>query len=102
MDFQLGDAYIASRGVFMPEPNRNLTASSTAAFIRAMAAQYRVNYVPTQSDLLANHITRLSSDTLKLDETEHLLIALQRAGHITRKQLVHLQTCYLREINRDI
>jgi hypothetical protein len=78
-------------------PFENLTTSSTAAFVQAMAERYRVSYVPTQSDLLANQITRLSSDTVKLDETEHRLIALQRAGHITRSELVHLQARHLRE-----
>ena len=62
-----------------------------------MAARFRVSYVPTQSDLLANHITRLSSDDVKLDEIECMLIALQRAGHVTRDRLVHLQARYLRE-----
>jgi hypothetical protein len=81
----------------MPGATETLTASSTAALIRDMAVKHRVTYVPTQSDLLANHITRLSSDTVKLDEIECMLIALQRAGHITREQLVHLQACYLRE-----
>jgi hypothetical protein len=78
-------------------PFESLTTNSTAALIREMAERHRVSYVPTQSDLLANQITHLSSDTVKLDETECRLIALQRAGHITRSELVHLQACYLRE-----
>jgi hypothetical protein len=81
----------------MAPPAETLTASSTAALIREMAARFRVSYVPTQSDLLANHITRLSSDDVKLDEIECMLIALQRAGHVTRDRLVHLQARYLRE-----
>lgn len=79
-----------------------LTASSTAALIRDMAAKHEVAYVPTRSDLLAGHITRLSSDTVQLDEIECLLIALQRAGHITRDQLIQLQAQYLREAKRDL
>lgn len=82
----------------MTAPVESLTASSTAALIRAMAARHRVNYVQTRSDQFANHITRLSDDTIELDEIEQLLIALQRAGHISRDQLVHLQARYLREI----
>ena len=84
----------------MPAPVQTLTASSTAALIREMAARHQVSYTPTQSDLLANHITRLSSDTVKLDEIESMLIALQRAGHITRNEVVHLQAQYLREAKR--
>jgi hypothetical protein len=96
MDFQAKNA-IFSQGDIMAAPAQTLTASSTAALIREMAARYKVSYVHTQSDLLANHITRLSSDNVELDEIECMLIALQRAGHITRDQLVHLQACYLRE-----
>ena len=81
----------------MPGPVETPTLSSTAASIREMATRYRVSYIPTQSDLLASHITRLSSDNVRLDEIEFMLIALQRAGHISRDQLVHLQACYLRE-----
>jgi hypothetical protein len=32
-----------------------------------------------------------------LDEIEQLLIALQRAGHLSRTELVRLQANYLRE-----
>lgn len=79
-----------------------LTPSSTAVLIRDMAAKHHVSYVATQSDMLADHITRLSSDHVRLDDIEHLLIALQRAGHITRDQLIRLQAQYLREAKRDI
>ena len=81
----------------MAAPTQTLTPSSTAALIREMAARHQVSYVPTQSDLLANHIARLSNDDVELDEIECTLIALQRAGHIARNQLVHLQARYLRE-----
>jgi hypothetical protein len=97
MDFQPGNAIFLIAGEIMPVPAEALTANSTAALIRRMAAQHQVSYSPTQSDLLAHHITRLSSDSVKLDDVECLLIALQRAGHITRDQLVHLQARYLRE-----
>jgi hypothetical protein len=86
----------------MARTTESLTASSTAALIRDMATKYHVSYTPTQSDLLANHITRLSSDTVSLDEVERLLIGLQRAGHISRDQLVRLQAQYLREAKRDV
>jgi hypothetical protein len=79
-----------------------LTPSSTAVLIRDLAAKHHVSYVATHSDMLAGHITRLSSDNVRLDDVEYLLIALQRAGHITRDQLVRLQAQYLREAKRDV
>jgi hypothetical protein len=71
--------------------------SSTAAAIRAMAERHHVAYVPTANDVLAYHITRLAGDHVELDEVEEMLIALQRAGHLTRADLVRLQAEYLRE-----
>ena len=46
---------------------------------------------------LAHHITRLTEGEVVLDEIEQLLIALQRAGHLSRAEMVRLQAAYLRE-----
>ena len=63
--------------------------TSPEATIRALAERYQVHYVPTDS-------TRLSGDDVVFDETERLLIALQRAGHLSRTDAVLLQAEYLR------
>lgn len=77
-----------------PEP---VTQSSTAAYIRGLAAQHHVTYSQTPSDRLALHMTRLADDAIQPDEIECILFALNRAGHLSRRQLVHLQVQYLRE-----
>ncbi len=74
-----------------------VTQSSTAAYIRELAAEHRVAYVPTHTDLLAQHMTRLADDSVQPDEIERMLFALHRAGHLDRQQVVHLQVKYLRE-----
>jgi hypothetical protein len=71
--------------------------STTAKVIRNLAQRHHVAYVRTQSDTLADHITRLAGDHVELDEIEQLLIALQRAGHLSRMEIVRLQARYLRE-----
>jgi hypothetical protein len=71
--------------------------SATATHIRKLAQQHHVAYARTQNDTLAHHITRLAGDHVELDEVEQLLIALQRAGHLSRQELVRLQARYLRE-----
>ena len=68
-----------------------------AAAIRSMAERYGVEYTRTGSDILAHHITRLSGDDVVFDETELLLVALQRAGHLSRREAVLLQADYLRQ-----
>ena len=98
MDFQAESVIFGLQETRCPELLRLRTTNSTAALIRDMAAKHNVAYVPPRSDLLANDITRLSSDNVRLDEIECILIALQRAGHITRNQVIHLQARYLREL----
>jgi hypothetical protein len=63
-----------------------------------MARLHGVAYSPGQNDSLAHHITRLADDEVQPDEIEQLLLALQRAGHLTRVKMLHLQAQYLREV----
>jgi hypothetical protein len=81
----------------MAPPPETATQNSTAAYIRGLAALHHVTYVQTHSDLLAQHMTRLADDALEPDEIECMLFALHRAGHLSRRQVVHLQVKYLRE-----
>lgn len=62
-----------------------------------MARQHRISYFHTATDRLAYHMTRLAGDVIQLDEVEQLIIALQRAGHLSRAEAVHLTAQYLRE-----
>ena len=71
--------------------------NDTASYIRRLAEQHGVSYVRTQSDVLAHHFTRLAGDDVQPDEVEQMLFALQRAGYLSRKDLVRLQATYLRE-----
>jgi hypothetical protein len=89
MDFQPRNCYIQCM-------SRQIQ-SATAARIRELARQYHVAYIRTERDRLARHITRLAGDDVELDEIEQLLIALQRAGYLSRIEAVRLQANYLRE-----
>jgi hypothetical protein len=71
---------------------------TTAATIRAMADHRTVAYTPTASDIWARHITRLTGDEVALDKTELALLALMRAGHLTRPEMLNLQVRHLREV----
>jgi len=73
------------------------TQSQTATHIRLLAQQHRVVYSQGPNDTLAQHMTRLAGDTVEPDEIEQLLFALQRAGHLTRTEMIRLQAKYLRE-----
>lgn len=67
------------------------TASKTAEHIRALAAEHGVSYAPAKRDAWAQDVTRLAGDSVVLDEIELLLVALQRAGHLTRPAALKLQ-----------
>ncbi len=71
--------------------------TATARVIRNLADRYHVRYQSTPTDRLAGHITRLAGDDIDFDAVERMLIGLQRAGHISRQQMVRLQARYLRE-----
>jgi hypothetical protein len=62
-----------------------------------LAEQHSITYHQTQLDELADTYSRLSDNEIELDETELLLLELDRAGILTGKDngLLHLQ--YLRE-----
>jgi hypothetical protein len=71
---------------------------STATYIRQLAAQHGVTYTATRGDALAAHLSRLAdNEPVNFDEVEQMLIALQRAGHLDRHELVQLQAKYLNE-----
>jgi hypothetical protein len=84
-------------GEFMSVRRQTATVNATARVIRNLAEQNHVTYRATATDRLANHITRLADDDVEFDAIEQMLIGLQRAGHITRLQMVRLQARYLRE-----
>jgi hypothetical protein len=65
--------------------------------IDLLAEQHRITYHHTQLDELADTYSRLSDAEVELDETELLLLELDRAGILVGKDngLLHLQ--YLRE-----
>ena len=76
------------------EPKASISANET---IRALAERHKIAYVETATDVLCHHITRLAGDDVELDETQRLLIALERAGAISGRDAVRLHAAYLNE-----
>lgn len=72
-------------------------ATYTASVIRRMAERNNVTALVSKNNLFAHHVTRLSGDDVTLDDVEQMVIALQRAGLLSRVQAVRLQARYLRE-----
>lgn len=78
----------------MHGPNHQNAAEST---IRELAEKHKVAYKETATDVLGHHITRLAGDDVTLDETELLLLALERAGYVSGRDAVRLHANYLHE-----
>lgn len=74
-----------------------IPVSGLAKFITDLAKRYDISYVRTSNDALADVITKLSDDDVKLDDVVLLLIALERAGIIPSENVVPLHANYLRE-----
>lgn len=66
-------------------------------FVADMARQHRIAYTRTYADAWGESVTRLADDAVQTDETEHLLIALKRAGKLSAIDMVALLVRYLRE-----
>jgi len=66
------------------------------ATIRALAERFNISYNETATDVSVAQVTRLAGDDVTLDDVELLLIALQRAGHLSRPESLRLKVSYLR------
>jgi reverse gyrase len=73
------------------------STNATARVIQNLAERNNVSYHMTDSDRLAQSITRLAGDDVHLDPIEQMLIGLERVGRIDRTLMVRLQARYLRE-----
>ncbi len=69
----------------------------TEAVIRRLANANNVTVAVSPNDIFAQHVTRLSGDDVAFDAVENTIVALQRAGILSRIQAVRLQARYLRE-----
>ena len=65
--------------------------------IHNLAKQHHIAYTPSPTDAFGCHVTRLSDDdNVVLDDTELLLLALERAGYVSGSDAVRLHADYLR------
>jgi hypothetical protein len=73
-----------------------LLKDAAAATIKALAERHHVSYRQTASDVFGDDVTRLAGDDVQLDEPGLLLLALRRAGHISKQEATRLHGDYLR------
>jgi hypothetical protein len=80
----------------MPARRTATHPAYTEGVIRRLANANNVTVVVSSNDVFAQHVTRLSGDDVAFDAIENTIVALQRAGILSRIQAVRLQARYLR------
>jgi len=73
-----------------------------AHFVQKLAQRYAVTYASNPMDQWAESATRLAGDEVTSDSTEDLLIALKRAGKLSKEEVATLAVNYLRERRRHV
>lgn len=81
----------------MHEETAVIPTSGLAEYITNLGRQHGVQYERTPNDAIADVITALADDEVKLDGVASLLLALERAGILRSEEIVPLHVNYLRE-----
>lgn len=81
------------------EAHRSLAipASGVARFVQDLARRLKVAYVPSSMDQWAETVTHLAGDEVRSDSTQDLLVALKRAGKLSKEEVAALTIRHLRE-----
>lgn len=79
-----------------------LPTQNVANYVLELARYYNISYHYNSMDRWANAVTRLAGDEVKHDDIEDLLVALKRAGKITKSDVAMLAVNYLRERKQSV
>ncbi|ENO99140.1 hypothetical protein C667_00730 [Thauera phenylacetica B4P] len=86
------------------EAHRSLAipASGVARFVQDLARRLEVAYVPSSMDQWAETVTNLAGDEVRSDTTQDLLVALKRAGKLSKEEVAALTVNHLRERKQNV
>ena len=73
-----------------------------ARYVVELARYYNVSYCYNAMDQWADAVTRLAGDEIVHDTVEDLLVALKRAGKITKQEVAKLSVNYLRDQKQSV
>lgn len=86
----------------MPPDTATLPTTDVGNYVRRLAALHGVSYAPTAVDRWAETVTRLAGDEVRSGPVQDLLVALKRAGKLTKDDMAELLVNYLRERKRGV
>ena len=78
-------------------PQADIPNAGLSDYITGLARQHGVRYERTPDDAMADVITALADDEVRMDNVALLLLALERAGVVPSEDVVPLHVNYLRE-----
>lgn len=76
--------------------------TDVATYVRALARRHQVHYVATSADQWAETVTRLAGDEVRSGPVQDLLVALKRAGKLSKTDMASLLVNYLRERKQGV
>lgn len=79
---------------------RRRHSDPTEISVRQLATREGIVFAQTFADLWAEAVTKLSSDEVKSDETDDLLVALTRAGKLSPRDMARLVISHHRNLTR--
>ena len=80
----------------------SIPKTNVAQFVIGLAKKYKISYQLSPLDIFGNAVTRLSDDRVIQDDVRDLIIALKRAGKISARELITLNTNYLHEKRQHV
>lgn len=79
-----------------------IPTEGVADFVQGLARKHKVVYSSNSIDQWAEAVTRLAGDAAHTDSTQDLLVALKRAGKISKKDVADLTISHLRERQKRV
>lgn len=93
-------AFMATRR--KPWDTATFPTTDVGNYVRWLAGVHGVRYVPTAADQWAETVTRLAGDDVRSGPVQDLLVALKRAGKLTKDDMARLLVNYLRERRQGV
>lgn len=85
-----------------PWDSATFPTTDVGNYVRRLAGFHKVRYVPTPADKWAETVTRLAGDEVRSGPVQDLLVALKRAGKLTKDDMAKLLVNYLRERKQGV
>lgn len=79
-----------------------LPTTDVGNYVRWLAGVHGVRYVPTPTDQWTATVTRLAGDEVRSGPVQDLLVALKRAGKLSKDDMASLLVNYLRERKQGV